>query len=72
MGGLAWWSAKGSERGDVAWSIEQPRGGRVHTSAAAELVELSMISFIVTIGWLLCFAAQPVAHSTIALLVTVE
>ena len=22
MGGLAWWSAKGSERGDAAWSIE--------------------------------------------------
>ena len=36
------------------------------------LVELSMISFIVTIGLLLCFANQPVAHSTIALLVTVE
>ena len=72
MGGLAWWSAKGSERGDVAWSIEQPCCSRVHTSAAAELVELSMISFIVTIGLLLCFATQPVAHSTTALLVTVE
>ena len=22
MGGLAWWSAKGSERDDVTWSIE--------------------------------------------------
>ena len=30
MGGLAWWSAKGNERGDVTWSIEQPRGSRVY------------------------------------------
>ena len=45
IGSLAWCSANGSEQGDVAWSIEQPRGNRVDTSAAAVLVEFSMASY---------------------------
>ena len=57
MGGVAWWSAKGYERGDVAWSIEQPRGSRVYVyGGGGACGALNNPFIVVTIGLLLCSA----------------